>query len=67
MNNLTILKNSPYLKQNITHQPNKPKPTRKELFENNLMSQKEEKMEIILSGQYEEILDLIFEADASNK
>ncbi|MHA2038400.1 MAG: AAA family ATPase [Promethearchaeota archaeon] len=66
LDNLTILRNSPYLKQNMNQGSNKAKPTLKELFEKNLLSQKEEKMEIVLSGQYKEALDLIFEADASN-
>ncbi|MFX1554764.1 MAG: AAA family ATPase [Promethearchaeota archaeon] len=66
LDNLTILKNSPYLKQPVQSQTSKKQHTLKELFERNLLSHKEEKMEIVLSGQYQEALDLIFEADASN-
>ncbi|MFW9825789.1 MAG: AAA family ATPase, partial [Candidatus Thorarchaeota archaeon] len=66
LDNLTILKNSPYLNQNVNQNKTKTQPTLSKLFETNLLSQKEEKLEIILSGQYKEALDLIFEADASN-
>ncbi|MFX0034160.1 MAG: AAA family ATPase [Candidatus Hermodarchaeota archaeon] len=66
MDNLAILQNSPYLKQPEQTQAIKKKSTLKELFERRLLSQKEEKMEIVLSGQYQEALDLIYEADASN-
>ena len=64
--NLDILKNSPYLKQSIKSQTSKKKFTLKELFEKNLLSHKEERMNIVLSGQYQEALDLIYEADAAN-
>ncbi|MFX1390900.1 MAG: AAA family ATPase [Promethearchaeota archaeon] len=64
LNNLTILKNSPYIKAK-TQDPKKTD-SLKEIFERNLLIHKEQKMEIILSGQYQEALDLIFEADASN-
>ncbi|MFX1279028.1 MAG: AAA family ATPase [Promethearchaeota archaeon] len=66
LDNLTILKNSPYLKHETKFNSNRAKSTLKELFEKSLISQKEEKMEIVLSGQYKEALDLIYEADASN-
>jgi len=65
MDNLTILKNSPYLKQ-TTQDTSKKQLTLKELFEKNRFSHKDEKMEIVLSGQYEAALDLMYEADASN-
>ena len=64
--NLDILKNSPYLKQSIKSQTSKKQYTLKELFEKNLLSHKEERMNIVLSGQYQEALDLIYEADAAN-
>jgi MoxR-like ATPase len=66
MDNLGILRTSPYLKPTTQSQASKKKLSLKELFERNLLSQKEEKMNIVLSGQYEEALDLIYEADASN-
>ncbi|NHJ25752.1 MAG: MoxR family ATPase [Candidatus Lokiarchaeota archaeon] len=66
LDNLTVLKKSPYLKNSIKNQTNKTKYSLKELFEKNLLSQNEEKMQIVLSGQYEEALELIYEADASN-
>ncbi len=66
MDNLTILKNSPYLKQPTQDTASKKQLTLKELFEKNLFSQKDEKMEIVLSGQYEAALDLMYEADAAN-
>ena len=66
VDNLTILKNSPYLKRTTQNQTSKKQMTLKELFEKNLFSQKNEKMEIVLSGQYEAALDLMYEADASN-
>jgi len=66
MDNLAILKNSPYLKQSTKSQTSKKQHTLKELFEKNLLSHKEEKMEIVLSGQYQDALDLIYEADAAN-
>jgi MoxR-like ATPase len=65
-NNLNILKKSPYIQANIKSQETEKKPSLKELFTKNLFLQNEEKMEIVLSGQYEEALDLIYEADASN-
>ncbi|MFX0009714.1 MAG: AAA family ATPase [Candidatus Hermodarchaeota archaeon] len=65
-NNLSILKKSPYLQHSVKQQGAKAKPSLKELFEKNLFSQNEEKMKIVLSGQYEEALNLIYEADASN-
>jgi MoxR-like ATPase len=64
--NLSILKKSPYIQYNAKSQTKEKKPTLKELFTKNLYLQNEEKMEIVLSGQYEEALDLIYEADASN-
>jgi ABC-type nitrate/sulfonate/bicarbonate transport system ATPase subunit len=66
MDNLTILKNSPYLKQSAKTQAPKKDIKLKELFEKNRLSNKEEKMKIVLSGQYQEALDLTYEADASN-
>jgi MoxR-like ATPase len=66
VSNLAILKNSPYLKQPAKSQVSKKDLTLKELFERNRLSHKEKKMEIVLSGQYQEALDLIYEADASN-
>ena len=66
IDNLAILKNSPYLKQSSKSQTSKKQLTLKELFERNLLSQKGEKMEIVLSGQYQDALDLMYEADASN-
>ncbi len=66
IDNLSILKTSPYLKQSSKSQTSGKHFTLKELFERNLLSQKEEKMEIILSGQYQDALDLMYEADASN-
>ncbi|UCC21184.1 MAG: MoxR family ATPase [Promethearchaeota archaeon] len=66
LDNLAILKNSPYLKQPAKSQASIKDLTLKELFERNKLSHKEEKMEIVLSGQYQEALDLIYEADASN-
>ncbi|MHA1931056.1 MAG: AAA family ATPase [Promethearchaeota archaeon] len=64
--NLEILKNSPYLKGSAKSPTSKKQLTLKELFEKNMLSHKEEKMEIVLSGQYQEALDLMYEADASN-
>ncbi len=66
MDNLSILKNSPYLKPTIPNKGSKKGLTLKELFEQNRLSHKAEKMEIVLSGQYEAALDLMYEADASN-
>ncbi|MFX1569729.1 MAG: AAA family ATPase [Promethearchaeota archaeon] len=66
LDNLGILKNSPYLKQPTKTKASKNDMSLKELFERNLLSHKEEKMDIVLSGQYQEALDLIYEADASN-
>ena len=65
-NNLAILKNSPYLKQSSKSQSSKKQLSLKELFERNLLSKHGERMEIVLSGQYQEALDLMYEADASN-
>jgi len=66
LDNLSILKSSPYINVKSKGQLNQKQLTLKELFEKNLLSQKEEKLEIVLSGQYEKALDLMFEADASN-
>ncbi len=66
IDNLTILKSSPYLKDSSKSQISKKQYTLKELFEKNLLSQQGEKMEIVLSGQYQDALDLMYEADASN-
>lgn len=66
LDNLSILKSSPYLKLNDKGQLNQKQASLKDLFEKNLLSQKEEKLEIVLTGQYEKALDLMFEADASN-
>ena len=63
---LDILKESPYVNpENILRDDGK-KYTLQELFERNLVKPKEEKMEIILTGQYKKAYDLILEADASN-
>jgi len=66
LNSLKILKNSPYLKQSTSIQKNKKELTLKELFENNLVDQREDKMEIILTGQYQKAIELIMETDAAN-
>jgi len=66
LDNSGILKNSPYLKQPTKAQASKNDMSLKELFKRNQLSHKEEKMDIVLSGQYQEALDLIYEADASN-
>jgi len=66
LDNLSILKSSPYINVKDKNQLNQKQATLKDLFEKNLLSQKEEKLEIILTGQYEKALDLMFEADASN-
>ena len=66
LNNLSILKTSPYIQQKSQIKANQKPNSLKELFEQNLLSQKEEKLEIVLTGQYERALDLMFEADASN-
>ena len=64
--NLFILKNSPYIQANSKSQTTDKETSLKELFTKNLYLQNEEQMEIVLSGQYEEALNLIYEADASN-
>jgi len=66
LDNLSILKSSPYINVKSKGQLNQKKLTLKDLFEKNLLLQKEEKLEIVLTGQYEKALDLMFEADASN-
>ncbi len=66
LDNLSILKSSPYINVKGKGQLNQKKLTLKDLFEKNLLLQKEEKLEIVLTGQYEKALDLMFEADASN-
>ncbi len=66
LDNLSILKSSPYINVKDKGQLNQKQATLKDLFEKNLLSQKEEKLEIVLTGQYEKALDLMFEADASN-
>ena len=66
LDNLSILKSSPYINVKDKSQLNQKQATLKDLFEKNLLSQKEEKLEIVLTGQYEKALDLMFEADASN-
>jgi len=66
LDNLSILKSSPYINVNGKGQLNQKQATLKDLFEKNLLLQKEEKLEIVLTGQYEKALDLMFEADASN-
>jgi predicted ATPase with chaperone activity len=66
LDNLSILKSSPYVNQAKGTKATQKQSSLKELFEQNLLSQKEEKLEIVLTGQYEQALDLMFEADASN-
>jgi len=66
LDNLSILKSSPYINVKGKGQLNQKKLTLKDLFEKNLLLQKEEKLEIVLTGQYEKALDLMVEADASN-
>ena len=66
LDNLSILKSSPYINVKGKGQLNQKKLTLKDLFEKNLLLHKEEKLEIVLTGQYEKALDLMFEADASN-
>ncbi len=66
LNSLKILKKSPYLKHSTSVQKNKKVLTLKELFENNLVDKKENKMEIILTGQYQKVIELIMETDAAN-
>ena len=66
LDNLSILKSSPYINVKSKGQLNQKQLTLKDLFEKNLLLQKEEKLEIVLTGQYEKALDLMFEADASN-
>ena len=66
LDNLSILKSSPYINVKGKGQLNQKQLTLKDLFEKNLLLQKEEKLEIVLTGQYEKALDLMFEADASN-
>lgn len=66
LDNLSILKSSPYINQNGGMKTAQKQASLKELFEKNLLSQQEEKLEIVLTGQYEQALDLMFEADASN-
>jgi len=66
LDNLSILKSSPYINVKGKGQLNQKQATLKDLFEKNLLLQKEEKLEIVLTGQYEKALDLMFEADASN-
>jgi len=66
LDNLSILKSSPYVTQKGDAKTSQKQSSLKELFEKNLLSQKEEKLEIVLTGQYEQALDLMFEADASN-
>lgn len=66
LDNLSILKSSPYITQNSGTKTIQKPLSLKELFEKNLLSQQEEKLEIVLTGQYEQALDLMFEADASN-
>jgi MoxR-like ATPase len=66
LDNLSILKTSPYIKQKSGIKSPQKNPTLKDLFEQSLLTQQEEKLEIVLTGQYEQALDLMFEADASN-
>ncbi|MFX0074804.1 MAG: AAA family ATPase [Candidatus Hermodarchaeota archaeon] len=66
LDNLSILKTSPYIQQKNEPKAGQKHFSLKDLFEQNLLSQKEEKLEIVLTGQYEKALDLMFEADASN-
>jgi len=66
LDNLSILKSSPYINVKKKGQITQKQASLKDLFERNLLSQKEEKLEIVLTGQYEKALDLMFEADASN-
>ncbi|GAH45952.1 unnamed protein product, partial [marine sediment metagenome] len=66
LDNLSILKSSPYINVKKKGQTTQKQVSLKDLFERNLLSQKEEKLEIVLTGQYEKALDLMFEADASN-
>jgi len=66
LDNLSILKSSPYINLKGKGQLNQKKLTLKDLFEKNLLLQKDEKLDIVLTGQYEKALDLMFEADASN-
>ena len=66
LDNLSILKSSPYINVKKKGQMTQKQASLKDLFEKNLLSQKEEKLEIVLTGQYEKALDLMFEADASN-
>lgn len=66
LDNLSILKSSPYMNQKNDSKTTQKQLSLKELFEKSLISQKEEKLEIVLTGQYEQALDLMFEADASN-
>ncbi|NVM20112.1 MAG: hypothetical protein HWN80_20615, partial [Candidatus Lokiarchaeota archaeon] len=58
LDNLSILKSSPYLKQKNESKTPQKKPTLKDLFDRSLLSQKEEKLEIVMTGQYEQALDL---------
>ncbi|MFX1288653.1 MAG: AAA family ATPase [Promethearchaeota archaeon] len=66
LDNLSILKGSPYIKQKDGAKTTQKQSSLKDLFEKNMLSSKEEKLDIVLTGQYEQALDLMFEADASN-
>ncbi|MHA1804880.1 MAG: AAA family ATPase [Promethearchaeota archaeon] len=60
---LRLLKKSPYLQAGVNGSSSK---SLEELFKQNLITLKEEKIEIVLSGQYKKAFNLIAEADAGN-
>ncbi|MHA1689690.1 MAG: AAA family ATPase [Promethearchaeota archaeon] len=60
---LNILKKSPYLQSGAKGSNLQ---SLEQLFKQNLITLKEDKIDIVLSGQYEKALNLIAEADASN-
>mgnify|MGYP006287044061 CR=1 FL=1 len=66
MDNVEILRNSPYLIKEKSPEKGDVEPTLKDLFSKNLIQESQDTIEIILKGQYKEALDLILEADASN-
>jgi MoxR-like ATPase len=62
---LDILKETTLFKKLMKEAQKQNEADLKTLFEKNKVSEKEKKIEIVLSGQYKEALDLLLEADAS--
>ena len=63
---MDLLKSSPYWKNKTINYPELNKVSLQEIFKKNLITTAQEKIDIVLKGQYERALELLAEADASD-